>query len=134
MEWDTKSKDVLFEMKVPGASVSGEGTMDATSKSVDLQFDNLEVSSGGDSMTLSLNYAVEPCKNFAFSGKDATLLTDMDENDIVEIAELIEESVQEAIYGELFNSFSSSYSGGSAVPYLDDPFSYDDDPFSYYYY
>ena len=58
----------------------------------------------------------------------------MDENDIVEIAELIEESVQEAIYGELFNSFSSSYSGGSAVPYLDDPFSYDDDPFSYYYY
>ena len=134
MEWDTKSKDVLFEMKVPGASVSGEGRMDATSKSVDLQFDNLEVSSGGDSMTLSLNYAVEPCKNFAFSGKDATLLTDMDENDIVEIAELIEESVQEAIYGELFNSFSSSYSGGSAVPYLDDPFSYDDDPFSYYYY
>ncbi|MDR3765558.1 MAG: hypothetical protein Q3Y08_00775, partial [Butyricicoccus sp.] len=122
MEWDTKSKDVLFEMKVPGASVSGEGTLDANSKSLDAQLDNVEVTSGGDSMTLSLHYALETCKKFAFTADDAKILTDMDERDILDMANTVQERVQEAVYGEIFSrSFSSSYSGSS---YTYDPFFY----------
>lgn len=129
-EWNIQDKNFTFDMDFAGDTISAAGTLDATSKSLSAQFDNMTVSSGGDTMTLSLDYTIATCKNFAFTAKDTKILTDMDEDDILEMASTIEENVQNTIYEQFFrSSFSSPYSGSSYSSYS----SYND-LLPYYYY
>lgn len=111
-EWDTKSDDDNFklDMNMQGDTISMEGTLVTGSNSLDAQFDRVEVTSGGDSMTMSISYALATCKDFAFTAKDATILTDLDYDDFEEIAESIQENAQSTILSKFLGSSSSSSS------------------------
>lgn len=136
-EWDTKADDDNFklDMSMQGGSISMEGTLVTKSNSLDAQFDRVKVTSGGDSMTMSISYALATCKDFAFTAKDATILTDLSEDDIMEIAESIQENAQSTILSKFLGSSSSSgssYNYGGYGGY--NSYSAYNDLLPYYYY
>ena len=86
---------------MPDANLTATGTLQADSQSMNAQLDQVSLSSGGETLALSLEYALERGTDFAFSAEDAQIITQMTLPELNSLGEQISSNAQASILGLL---------------------------------
>lgn len=99
--WNTDSGAFSFAAVMPDANLTATGTLQADSQSMNAQLDQVSLSSGGETLALSLEYALERGTDFAFSAEDAQIITQMTLPELNSLGEQISSNAQASILGLL---------------------------------
>lgn len=89
-----------WEIKVDNtASLSMEGQLTATKNSINLKLEDLSVKAAGSRLlSLEASYYLGPCQGMRVSFPSRRLLSDMDEDDLMDLAQDIESNAQDWAY------------------------------------
>lgn len=102
LRWEPKAGQNNFEweLKVDNtASLSMEGQLTATKNSIDLKLEDLSVKAAGSRLlSLEASYYLGPCQGMRVSFPSRRLLSDMDEDDLMDLAQDIESNAQDWAY------------------------------------
>lgn len=102
LRWEPKADNNNFEweLKVDNtASLSMEGQLTATKNSIDLKLEDLSVKAAGSRLlSLEASYYLGPCQGMRVSFPSRRLLSDMDEDDLMDLAQDIESNAQDWAY------------------------------------